>query len=255
MGNITQKSYIFKKIGKLLIGAFLKAIKFFPEFNKFKQMNDGRFNVSLANILPIITNETQETGFDRHYVYHTSWPLRKLMQINPAVHTDFSSSLYFIGMASAHFNIDFYDYRPADIVLDKLKTGSCDLNNLHFESNSIESLSCMHVIEHIGLGRYGDEIDPKGDLKAISELKRVCSINGNLLFVVPVGKPRILFNANRVYSVEQIISYFAGFDLVEFSLITDNAKDGGILTNPSEDILKKQTYGCGCFWFRKQLSI
>ena len=52
----------------------------------------------------------------------------------------------------------------------------------------------MHVIEHIGLGRYGDEMDPDGDLKAIDELKRVLSRKGDLLFVVPVGKPKIMYN-------------------------------------------------------------
>jgi hypothetical protein len=70
----------------------------------------------------------------------------------------------------------------------------------------------MHVVEHVGLGSYGDSLDPNGDLKAMSELKRVLSINGNLLFVVPVGKPRVMFNAHRIYSYEQIIECFKGIN-------------------------------------------
>jgi hypothetical protein len=57
----------------------------------------------------------------------------------------------------------------------------------------------MHVIEHIGLGRYGEALDPDGDLKAIRELVRVLAAGGNLLVVVPVGRPRIQFNAHRIY--------------------------------------------------------
>ena len=101
--------------------------------------------------------------------------------------------------------------------------GKADITKLNFEDNSINSLSCMHVVEHIGLGRYGDEIDPNGDIKAINELKRVTAKNGDLLFVVPVGKPRVQFNAHRIYSYEMIIEYFNGFELIDYCLIPDNA--------------------------------
>jgi len=103
-------------------------------------------------------------------------------------------------------------------------------------------------VEHIGLGRYGDPIDPDGDIKAINELKRTVSNGGSLLFVVPVGKPKIEFNAHRIYSYEQILSYFTGFNLKEFSLITDN-KD--FFENANPELVKDQKYGCGCFWFTK----
>jgi hypothetical protein len=36
----------------------------------------------------------------------------------------------------------------------------------------------MHVVEHIGLGRYGEPMDEQGDLKAIEELKRVLAPGG-----------------------------------------------------------------------------
>jgi hypothetical protein len=106
----------------------------------------------------------------------------------------------------------------------------------------------MHTIEHIGLTRYGDKLDNEGDLKAISELKRVVSENGNLLIVVPIGKPKIIFHAHRIYSYSQIISYFDGFSLKNFSLITDSND----FINPSTELeANKQNYGCGCFWFVK----
>ena len=39
----------------------------------------------------------------------------------------------------------------------------------------------MHVVEHIGLGRYGDQVDPDGDLMAMKELERVTAKLGKLL--------------------------------------------------------------------------
>jgi hypothetical protein len=109
----------------------------------------------------------------------------------------------------------------------------------------------MHVVEHIGLGRYGDTISPDGDLVAMNELSRVLAVNGDLLFVVPLGQPKVVFNAHRIYSYQQIIDCFRALELVEFALIPDNPAQGGLITNASHDLADSQEYGCGCFWFKK----
>lgn len=107
----------------------------------------------------------------------------------------------------------------------------------------------MHTVEHIGLGRYGDHIDPNGDLKAMNELTRVVATGGSFLFVVPVGKPKIEFNAHRIYSYGQIMSYFSKLTLKEFSLVTDSGK---FIENATSKDSDAQAYGCGCFWFIKK---
>ena len=141
-------------------------------------------------------------------------------ETKPTKHIDISSSLYFSSIVSAFIPIDFYDYRPANINLSNLNSKKGDLLSLPFADNSIQSISCMHTVEHVGLGRYGDPIDPDGDLKAIKESKRVTAKNGSLLFVVPIGgTSKIEFNAHRIYSYNQVISYFEEFELREFSLI------------------------------------
>ena len=112
----------------------------------------------------------------------------------------------------------------------------------------------MHVVEHIGLGRYGDPIDPEGDLNAMSELARVLAPGGSLLFVVPVGKPRVEFNAHRIYSPEQIRDHFGGFDLQQFALIPDGRHQMGLVINPSPEFANSQNYACGCFWFRRPVA-
>lgn len=194
-----------------------------------------------------IYSETFQS-FDRHYVYHTAWAARILSKIKPDKHVDISSSLYFVALVSAFIPMDFYEYRPADLGLGGLHCKATDLLAMPFPDNSVPSLSCMHTVEHIGLGRYGDEIDPDGDLKAIAELKRVLAPQGNLLFVVPIGKPQLTFNAHRIYAYWQIINYFRDLQLVEFALIPDA---GAIIENATEEMANEQNYGCGCFWFRK----
>ena len=102
------------------------------------------------------------------------------------------------------------------------------------------------------MGRYGDPLDPDGDLKAIAELKRVLARGRLLLFVVPIGKPKIMFNAHRIYAYAQIMSYFVDLGLKEFALIPDRSELGGLIYHATKEQADAQTYGCGCFWFQKQ---
>ena len=244
------KSY-FIQLGKDILIRFPKNIyrflEYLGEFNSFRKLSKQRFTVHYKDAYPCLKDKINKTPFDHHYTYHPAWAARKLMEISPTEHIDISSILYFGTMMSAILPIKFYDYRPADIQLSNYKSGQIDLNNLPFDDASIESLSCMHTIEHIGLGRYGDTIDSNGDLKAIAELKRVIKKEGSLLFVTPVGQARVEFNAHRIYSYEQIIGFFAPLKLQEFTLIPDA---GGIIENASPELVKLQHYGCGCFWFK-----
>lgn len=231
----------------------LKCLNFISDYIKFKKNNlNTRFKIDWKSRYPCLNDKTEQTSFDRHYIYHTAWAARIISKTKPKKHIDISSSLYFSSIISAFIPIDFYDYRPPRLKLSNLSVGKADLLSLPFKNNSLSSLSCMHTVEHIGLGRYGDAIDPNGDLKAIKELIRVLSPGGSLLFVVPIGgKPKIMFNAHRIYTYKQVLKYFSQLKLKEFTLIPEKAEDGGLIINPSENLLNRQNYACGCFWFKK----
>ncbi|WP_297276412.1 DUF268 domain-containing protein [uncultured Brachyspira sp.] len=222
---------------------------------KYNALNEYcRFPIEAKNNWYIFGENTSNIGFDAHYLYHPAWAARCLKEINPEKHIDISSITHFCTIASAFIPIDYYEYRPPKIYnLENFGTYSCDIKQLPFEDNSIESISCMHAIEHIGLGRYGDEIDPDGDLKGINELKRVTKNGGNILFAVPVGEPKVQYNAHRIYSYDMIIEYFEGCKLINYSLIPDNSLEDnvGIINNATKELTDKQKYACGCFWFQK----
>lgn len=199
-----------------------------------------------------LRDATSTTGFDRHYVFHTAWAQRVIVENRPAEHVDIASSLYFVSSISAIVPTHFIDFRPANLGLSGLTTEAGSLLSLPFSDESVESLSCMHVVEHVGLGRYGDPVDYDGDLKAVKELSRVLKQNGSLLFVVPIGGlARIEFNAHRIYTYDQVLYLFADLQLVEFALIPDDELDGGLIRNANRDQANMQRYGCGCFHFTK----
>ena len=226
------------------------------DYFKFKKalcQESDRFPMSIKDFYPRFIDKTISTGFDRHYVYHTSWAARKVKEINPSLHIDIGSGLHFSGILSAFIPVDFYDYRPAALLLPGLRSLEGNLHSLPFENNSVASLSCMHTIEHIGLGRYGDPIDPDGDIKAARELARVLKPGGSLLFVTPIGRRSLIeWNAHRIYTYEDALALFGGLELKEFSFIHEHEKDGGIVFNADPALSRTEHYGCGCFWFVKK---
>jgi hypothetical protein len=224
----------------------LDYLRYWREYFWFRNRTSQRME-----IMPRLGDCTKSISFDRHYIYHPAWAIRKIVDINPKKHIDISSILYFSTMLSSIVPVEFYDYRPAKVKLNNLKTGSVDLLNLPFKSGSITSLSCMHTVEHIGLGRYGDKLDVDGDIRAIDELIRVMAPGGSLLFVVPVGRPRIVFNAHRVYEHKKIMKIFKEFSLMEMMMVPDDDVDEGYYVNPLEKIIDIQDYACGCYWFVK----
>ena len=227
---------------------------FIHEFNNFRKLSLNkrtRFSLESRDIYPCLGDKTASSNFDRHYVYHTAWAARILAVTKPEFHVDISSSLHFSTVVSAFIPVQFYDYRPVDLELSQLTTEHADLASLPFDDSSIQSISCMHVVEHVGLGRYGEPLDPEGDLKAIAELQRVLAAGGSLLFVVPIGRPKIMFNAHRIYAYEQILRYFREMHLEEFALIPNRPDSSGIISAASQELADAQDYGCGCFWFKK----
>lgn len=227
--------------------------KFRSDFQAFAQLQrrSGReLALRWEDRMPCLHDATSATPFEKHYLYHLAWAARILQRTRPLKHVDVSSALQFACIVSAFVPTDYYEFRPVSLDLDGLTTAAADLKRLPLEDRSVLSLSCMHVVEHVGLGRYGDSLDAEGDLKAIAELSRVLAPGGNLLLVVPVGAPRVQFNAHRVYSYEQVVASLPGLRLVEFSLITDYDDPAGLVRNASPELVRKQSYGCGCFWMQ-----
>jgi SAM-dependent methyltransferase len=136
------------------------------------------------------------------------------------------------------------DIRPLSVKLPHLDFIKGSLLELPFVDSSIESLSSICVIEHIGLGRYGDTLDPFGSEKSARELCRVLANNGSLYISVPVDHKNITyFNAHRAFTREYVLELFGSLKLIEEKYIYGN--------NMFDTYEPEKGFGTGLFHFKK----
>lgn len=221
--------------------------RFFSSWIQYKKKSKGENNM-LLDMHPCLGDWTTHTPFDAHYFYQGAWLARRIVQLKRDKHIDVASSVLTVSVLSAIVETTFVDYRPLKASLSGLTSIAGSILDLPFQDESVNSLSCLHVIEHIGLGRYGDPINPSGSFEAAIELQRVVKQDGDLFVSLPIGVERICFNAHRVHSPDSVLKLFPQMRMVEFSYVDD---DGEFFENKSIEDAANFEYGCGLFHFRK----
>jgi len=227
-----------------LIGIFFLP-RYFSQWRRFQKLSPVA-RLSWRSAHPCLGDWVSATPFDPHYFHQGAWLARKLKQRMPALHVDIGSSVLTMSVISAGTETVFLDYRPLQVRTANLHSVSGSITCLPFADLGISSLSCLHVIEHIGLGRYGDPIDPEGSAKAAAELIRVLAPGGRLYVSTPVGRERVCFNAHRVFHPDTVVGMFRPLFLETFSVVDDaGVLQADIPTSRAADL----DYGCGLYVF------
>jgi SAM-dependent methyltransferase len=216
------------------------------ELARYRAMPGGE-GVSDEDLNPQLGDRTPTTPFDQHYFYQDVWAARRVAEILPGRHVDVGSRVDLVGFLTAICPVAFVDIRPLPAQLEDFESIAGSILELPFPDRSLESVSCLHVAEHIGLGRYGDPLDPLGTLKAAAELQRVLAPGGHLLFSGPVGRARTCFNAHRIHDVHAVVDeFFPELELVEFAGVDDA---GAFRRHRDLSELAGAHYACGMYHF------
>jgi len=243
------KKIIFYKNIFLLRPSLSKKIKLFlgfaSDFKKYRKINTNKnFFLSKKDWEPRLYDKTETTPLDAVYFYQDAWCAKKIFTAKPPRHYDIGSKAELVGIISQFVPTTMIDIRPIDLKLDNLSFIKADILSLPLKNGSVESISSICVIEHIGLGRYGDDLSPYGSEKAISEIKRVLAAEGNLYISLPVDQENtIYFNAHRAFTRNYILELFQPLKLVEEKYIYRNE-----LVNNYD---KAKGFGTGLFHFQK----
>jgi len=147
-------------------------------------------------------------------VYQDVWAISRVLTRRPPWMLDVGGMARYVGTLSLFLPVTLVDIRPSAPKLNQLTFVRGDVTALPFEDDSVPMASCLSVVEHIGLGRYGDAIDPRGSERACRELQRVLQPGGHLLLSVPVAdEPVTLFNAHRLLGRDQVRGWLDECDL------------------------------------------
>ncbi len=190
-----------------------------------------------------------------HYFHQDLLVARRIHERGPRRHIDIGSRIDgFVAHLAVFREIEVLDVRPLPSV-HNVTSRQCDLSELPADLEaSSDSVSCLHALEHFGLGRYGDRLDVHGHLKGFDAIQRIVEPDGILYLSVPIGPERVEFNGHRVLAVSTMLDLARpAFDLVSFSYVDD----AGALHEDADvtpDIVAANAgchYGCGIFELRK----
>ena len=154
------------------------------------------------------------------YFWQDLWAAKHIFESKPSVHSDIGSRIdgFIAHLLSFGQKVQLFDIRPLDADIYGMEFVQCDATNLSsVPDDSLESLSALCSIEHFGLGRYNDPIDPEACFKCFDAIQSKMRKGGMVYLSVPIGKEHVEFNAHRVFYASTIKDSFPKMKLLEFS--------------------------------------
>ena len=228
---------------------------------------ETRFLVSDNDLHPCLADYYQQAGaVDSHYFFQDIYVAQKVFASGVKHIHDIGSRLdgYIGHLLAMDIRVTMIDIRPLDFEIENLdfvQGNATDLGNL--ADNSVPALSCLHALEHFGLGRYGDPVDYHGWEKALAHYKRILKPSGSLYLSVPSGNTeKVVFHAHRIFRPRTVFEALSDtLTLTEFSNLHDRKRTTLSFSGEADrDIAARLDafadehmgeYDCGIYIFQK----
>jgi hypothetical protein len=236
----------------------IRALPFFPRYvrESFIFMSRGG---KITKFFPILEDYVDQAGEASGHYFHQDLLVASMVHDSaPRVHLDVGSRVDgFVAHVASFRKIRVIDVRPlAESGHPNLEFQQMDVMGKEIVGGQADSISCLHALEHFGLGRYGDTLDPLGHLIGFNNLVKMLKPGGVLYVSFPISSnSEVHFNAHRVFQPREILTWSTGdhrLDLVRFDFVDDS---GGLHTNVNIETFDSYlAYGCGIYTFRKLAS-
>ncbi len=227
-------------------------VKDASEYTKLNKRSE--FNIDSNNMWPILSDKYEEAGSVHNYFLQDLWAAKKIIDGRPDNHFDIGSRLdgFIAHLLSAGIPVKMIDIRKFPVEIEGLDTIVDDATELkHIEDSSITSISALCSLEHFGLGRYGDPVDPEACFRCFERIQKKVKKGGKVYISVPVGKERIEFNAHRVFKAQTIVDCFGELTLLEFSCASEKRIEKHVSLNKYNEDPHNGEYRYGLFEFIK----
>jgi hypothetical protein len=262
---IRLHSFLSEQIGLDPLKAWASvrgAPAFFRDLMTFRKTYKGRLVLN-----PYLGDRFKEGGSARNeYFWQDLLVAQKIFRAQPRRHIDIGSRIDgFVAHIASFRSIEVFDIRQLSMEIPGVIFKQADLMSPNSVANFCndgrgycDSLSCLHAIEHFGLGRYGDPVNPLGYRQGIENLSKFLELGGSLYLSTPVGQERVEFNANWVFNPRTIVDVAnsVGLNLYELTVL-DQQGGHETLSTPTRlnlDELSKEHYRLGIFHFIKESS-
>lgn len=212
-------------------------------------------------LMPCLHDWQEEGGATKNeYFWQDLLVARWIFEAKPTKHVDVGSRVDgFVAHVASYREIEVFDVRPITTYVPNIEFKQADLMSADrlpiAEGGYCDSLSCLHALEHFGLGRYGDPIDPVGHERGIANMALMLQPGGTLYLSTPIGRDRVEFNANRIFDPRKIVNLAEGNGMA-LSRLTVIAQGGAVLevqlTDAALKSLAEKTYNLGVFVFTKK---
>lgn len=221
----------------------------------YQKLNDRpNFNIQKKDIWPVIKDKYATAGTINNYFWQDLWAARLIVKSGVKNHFDIGSRLdgLIAHLLAAQIDVTMIDIREFPGEIEGLYAIVDDATSLHqIPDESINSMSALCSLEHFGLGRYGDPIDPEACFKCFENIQRKLERGGRLYISVPIGRERVEFNAHRVFYASTIVECFSTLCLEEFSCASQGTIEYNVDIHKYDGDLHNGEWRYGLFSFVK----
>jgi len=242
------------------VGLNLRRLRLAAQFPRFLAdlRRWKRLGGKVSTLFPILGDWTDQAGEASGVYFHQDLLVaRRIYVAKPQRHVDVGSRIDgFVAHVAVFREIEVVDIRPLASQVRNVRFIQADLmQGTPGLAASTDSLSCLHALEHFGLGRYGDPIDPSGHLKGFRSLIELLKPQGTFYLSFPIGRPMVEFNAHRVFDCQEVLSW-PGSELLRLDTFDFVDDDGTVHEDIGLDALRVQCaqleHGCGIYTFARR---
>lgn len=213
-----------------------------------------RFAIQNQYMWPILTDKYAPAGVMGNYFWQDLWAAKLVVKSGIRKHFDIGSRIDgFIGhLLLAGIDVTMIDIRRFPGEIEHLQTIVDDATDLcQIPDESIESMSALCSLEHFGLGRYGDAVDPEACFRCFDNIQMKLKKGGRLYLSLPIGIERVEFNAHRIFYASTILDCFTKLHLEEFSCVAEGKIEYNVDVHKYDNDLHNGNWRYGLFAFVK----
>jgi hypothetical protein len=227
---------------------------YFYDLWRFRKSYNGPLSYT-----PCLPDRYQDAGETKsEYFWQDLIVARMIHERSPEKHVDIGSRIDgFVAHIGSFREIEIFDVRAVSNVIPGMVFTRVNLTQPLDWSlyGYCDSVSCLHALEHFGLGRYGDTIDSAGATKGLANIANLLRKGGVLYLSTPIGQERVEFNANRVFSPQTIVDWCQEYHLsLDFFMVIRYDGVTQVIQYGSEEFLTlaQENYNLGIFVFSKE---